>query len=260
MDNHDILSMKPISIVAEGRFDGQPRPTKIPQIIHQAWSDENLPKRWAHCIASVRRFHPGWDYKLWTHDGSLAYVREHHPRLYPIFAGFNREMMRCDLMRYVAMHDIGGLYCDLDYEFIRPYNYADADLVLGYELELAMGDWKEALASCMFASAPGHPLWRDLIEYVIESKPVSKTERDILNLTGPGLLTKIFFENRHTYPPMTVQPRLVFSPYRMRGKHERQTLLNNGVTIGIHHAFGSWKQRWKLSHIKRKLGFGKRAA
>ena len=33
-----------------------------------------------------------------------------------------------------------------------------------------------------------------------------------------------------------------------------------GHTIGIHHAFGSWKQRWKLSHLKRKLGFGKRAA
>jgi len=244
-----------LSVLVEpgDRFDGQRRPAHIPAILHQAWTTERLPARWSHTIASVKRRHPGWQYKLWTHDGSLAYVRDRHPELYPVFAAFNREIMRCDVMRYVAMLDIGGMYCDLDYEFIRPYDYGDAQVILGYELELGLGDHKETLANFVFASAPGHPLWRDMLDEVIRTRPQSRTDRDVIELTGPGLLTRVFMQNRQRYAGVVVEPKLVFSPYRMRGKNERAALLNNGVTVGIHHAFGSWKQRWTLAYVKRKL-------
>jgi hypothetical protein len=39
----------------------------------------------------------------------------------------------------------------------------------------------------------------------------------------------------------------------MRGKNERQILLNNGTTIGVHHASGSWKERLTLVYLKEKL-------
>jgi mannosyltransferase OCH1-like enzyme len=235
------------------RFDGKPQPARIPQIIHQAWNTEKLPPRWSHAITSVKERHPGWEYRLWTHDGSLAYVRQHHPELYPAFIGFNREIMRCDVMRYVVMHDLGGMYCDLDYEFLRPYDYGDAELVLGYEKEFALGDAKETLANFVFASAPGHLFWKDVLDDVVRNPPVSRTERDVINLTGPGLLTRVFFQNPERYENVVIEPRLVFNPYRMRGKNERMILLNNGVTVGVHHAFGSWKRRWTAAHWRRKL-------
>jgi hypothetical protein len=39
----------------------------------------------------------------------------------------------------------------------------------------------------------------------------------------------------------------------MRGNNERAMLLNNDTTLGVHHAFGSWKERWTLTYFKQKL-------
>ena len=46
---------------------------QIPRIIHQLWKDENVPARWRDAAASVKRYHKGWDYRLWTD----ALVDEH---------------------------------------------------------------------------------------------------------------------------------------------------------------------------------------
>ncbi|MCA9234297.1 MAG: hypothetical protein KDA44_02440 [Planctomycetales bacterium] len=235
------------------RFDGRPRPTHIPMQIHQAWDTLPPPRRWAHTMASVRRWHPDWQYKLWNRDESLAYIRERHPDLYPSFAAYNRQIMRCDVMRYALMYDQGGMYCDLDYEFIRPYDYGDAQLVLGYEMDLAWGDPLEQVASYFFASAPGHPLWRDILDELIARPPHTETYREVVNATGPGLLTRVFTANCHRYEGAVLEPRLVFSPYRIRGSREKATLLNNGQTVGIHHASGSWKERWTATYFKAKL-------
>ncbi|MAT71278.1 MAG: hypothetical protein CMJ58_17340 [Planctomycetaceae bacterium] len=235
------------------RFDGRPQPAHIPMRIHQGWNTLPPPRRWAKTMASVRRWHPDWDYRLWTSADALSYIRERHPDLYPSFADYNREIMRCDVLRYALMYDQGGMYCDLDYEFIRPYDYGDAQLVLGYEMDLAWGDPLEQIASYFFASAPGHPLWRDMLDELIANPPHTDTYRDVVNATGPGFLTRVFMANRHRYEGVIVEPRLVFSPYRVRGKHERAVLLNNGQTVGIHHASGSWKERWTPTYFKAKL-------
>ena len=110
---------------------------QIPRIIHQLWKNESVPTRWRAAVASVQRYHKAWEYRLWTDALIDDYVRTKHPRFYPVFAGMNRHIMRVDVFRYVLMHDIGGLYCDLDYEFVRPYDYGDASIVFSLEYDVA---------------------------------------------------------------------------------------------------------------------------
>jgi len=82
---------------------------RIPKVIHQLWKVEEIPTRWHHASASVRKYHRGWEYRLWTDAMMDAHVRAHHPGFHPIYAGMNRNIMRADVFRYVLMHDIGGL-------------------------------------------------------------------------------------------------------------------------------------------------------
>jgi mannosyltransferase OCH1-like enzyme len=79
--------------------------------------------------------------------------------------------MRVDTFRYVLMQDIGGLYCDLDYEFVRPYDYAGADVVLSLEYDEAYGDDVNQIANYVFASVPGHPLWTDMLASLAANPP-----------------------------------------------------------------------------------------
>ncbi|MEN1680405.1 MAG: glycosyltransferase [Planctomycetota bacterium] len=225
----------------------------IPQVLHQTSKTAEIPKRWKHTVQASKDMHRGWRYELWTNERSRQYVNEHHPELAPTFNAYERDIMRADVIRYVVMHDQGGVYCDLDYEFLRPYDYSGTDLLIAMEFDRAYGDNIDAVAGFLLASAPGHPFWRDVLDELITKPPTTDSYHDVVSATGPGLLTRVFFENREKYQGVRVEPRPVFSPYRIRGKNEKLLLLNTGVTHGVHHAWGSWRERWSATYFRTKL-------
>ena len=226
----------------------------IPHVIHQLWKNDIIPSRWRAAVASVRRYHKGWDYRLWTDEAMDRYLRERHPELHRTFAAFNRSIMRIDAFRYVLMQDFGGLYCDLDYEFVRPYDYGGAELLLSLESDVAFGDDVDQIANYMFASAPGYPLWTDMLANLVAEPPVSKHPLDITALTGPAFLSRIYYRDPQRYSGVRVTPKPVFSPRRVHGRRERKFYVNSGITYGFHHGWGSWRERANLWWLKRRLG------
>ncbi len=225
----------------------------IPAILHQTWRTETPPDRWAHTVAATRAMHADWRYIMWSNERADSHVEQHHPELWPAFRNFERGIMRADVIRYVVLHDFGGLYCDLDYEFLRPYEFAGASLVLGMEFDVHHGDSFDQVSNFVMASAPQHPFWRDVLDDLIQRPPQTDNYHDVIKSTGPGLLTRVFFANRHRYRGVRVEPRPVFNPHRLRGRNERLILLNGGVAYGLHHAWGSWRERLSATYARTKL-------
>lgn len=226
---------------------------EIPRIIHQLWKTDAIPVRWQEAVHSVKRLHRGWDYRLWTDSEMDLHVRTNHPELYPIFAQFDRHIMRVDVFRYVLMYDFGGLYCDLDYEFVRPFDYGDAQVVLSLEYDQSYGDDEDQVANYIFASVPRHGLWKDILEDVRFNPPVARTAPEVCIATGPRLITRVFFRNRERYPAVNLTHQPVLSPRRVHGRRERKLYINSGVTYGFHYGWGSWRERWNLPYFKEKL-------
>jgi mannosyltransferase OCH1-like enzyme len=226
---------------------------QIPHIVHQLWKNENVPARWRRAVSSVQRYHKDWEYRLWTDALIDEYMRANHPKFYPVFAGMNRHIMRVDVFRYVLMHDIGGLYCDLDYEFVRPYDYGDTSVVLSLEFDVAFGDSQDQVANYLFASVPGHPLWRDVLDDLQQHPPPETESLDVCLVTGPWYLTGVFSRNRLRYDGVRLTPRPVFSPRRVHGRRESRFYVNSGITYGFHHGWGSWRDRLTLAYVREKL-------
>lgn len=210
-----------------------------------------MPLRWRHLVATVKSNHPGWQYRLWTDATMDAHVRANHPQLYPVYLAFEKNVMRADVFRYVLMHDLGGLYCDLDYEFLRPYPYGDAEVVLGEERSPTHGDGHLQVANYVFASVPGHRLWKDALDDLVRNPPVVGTVDGVVAATGPVFLSRIFLANRERYENVVLAPRPVFSPRRARGRNEKAELMRSGA-FGIHHAWGSWKERLSAHYLRKK--------
>lgn len=227
--------------------------TRIPRIIHQLWKTDSLPMRWRGAVESLRRYHKGWDYRLWTDASMDRHVRTRHPDLYPVFVGMNRHIMRVDVFRYVLMHDFGGLYCDLDYEFVRPFNYGDAEVLLSLEYDERYGDADDQIANYVFASVPRHDFWRHILDDLLARPPVAATPSDVCVVTGPKLLTRVFYANRDRYTGVELTAKPVLSPRRVHGRYERKFYINSGVTHGFHHGWGSWRERLNLAHFRHKL-------
>lgn len=225
----------------------------IPKIIHQTWKTADVPVRWQSAVDSVKRYHPGWEYRLWTHADMDDYVSRNKPDLWPIFHGFEKDIMRADVFRYVLMHDIGGLYADLDYRFLRPFPYGDAELLLADEFSLSFGDRFEQVASFVFASRAGHPLWKDILVELLKSPPKVNDYTDVVNATGPGFLSRVFFANRAAYQGVVVTPKPALSPVRLHGPLEQKILLNSGICYGMHYGSGTWKERWTATYLKAKV-------
>ena len=86
-------------------------------------------------------------------------MKDETPHLYDVYVSLPKNIMRADMIRYVIMSKIGGLYLDLDYEMLKPFDLLGYGLVLPYNRNIGFGDAYDGLGNCIFASTPGHPFW-----------------------------------------------------------------------------------------------------
>jgi mannosyltransferase OCH1-like enzyme len=225
----------------------------IPKIIHQTARTADIPKAWRTFQDKARRLHPDWDYRLWTDADNQALVEERMPAIVPSFRSLPLNIMRADLIRYVIMYQMGGLYFDFDYEFLKPFSYQERDIVVPRESDDGAQPF---LGNSVLASRAGHPFWRAVLADfqerfgTIDHDP---TEEDILNLTGPGLLTRVYLKDFQGDADFFIPRRAEFNPPIPGTDAEYRSLLSAGVAFGIHHCHGTWRALSIPRRLKRKL-------
>ncbi|KAK7492631.1 hypothetical protein BaRGS_00016110, partial [Batillaria attramentaria] len=106
-----------IKNVEELPTSGQAR---IPKRIHQTWKSAKIPRSFHAWIRSWTAKHPDWEYWLWTDDNARQLVAERFPSLLPVYDGYREPIRRADALRYVVLHEFGGVYADMDMESLRP--------------------------------------------------------------------------------------------------------------------------------------------
>jgi hypothetical protein len=167
--------------------------------------------------------------------------------------------MRVDVFRYVLMHDIGGLYCDLDYEFVRPFDYGDAQVVLSpRSTTRRMATTQSTTRSRTMCSRPCRSaVARSSTTCTVP--PHAPNQSDVCSVTGPwwsdGLQASADYEG------VKLLPKPVLSPRRVHGRRERKFYVNSGITHGLH-GWGSWRiANWAYvkEKLMKRLGLGKSA-
>ena len=131
----------------------------IPKIIHYVWiGGAPLPELAERCIASWKKYMPGWEYMRWNESNfdiaaAPLYVRQAYEAKKFAFVS--------DYVRLWALEQYGGLYMDVDFEVYRPFD----DLMdkypafAGYE-----GSKYNPVMMGVIASEP-HGAWvRDMLE------------------------------------------------------------------------------------------------
>uniref|UniRef100_A0A6C0K3X5 Glycosyltransferase n=1 Tax=viral metagenome TaxID=1070528 RepID=A0A6C0K3X5_9ZZZZ len=214
----------------------------IPKIIHQTYKQEdNLPLVYKECQTIIRSLHADWTYMFWTDEKMYAEVKESFPDLYEVFMKLPRKIMQIDVFRYCLMWKYGGLYADLDYKMRKAFDILDAELVLPMS---RMPTAKQAIrfGNCIFASRPGHPFWKFVLDDIIQNPAHLEivTDSDVMdseNGTGPGFVTRMYL----TCPPeisqsITTPGRYTFHPPSSYGDKE----LGKNDSYGVHLCESVW--------------------
>lgn len=160
---------------------------KIPRIIHQMWKTTRVMRVFKPFIASWARLHPFWEYRFWTDASGEQFVKTVYPQHWEMFKEFN-GIQRSDALRYFILHRYGGVYADLDVEAVAPLDVIlDRELILSQEPlahAVVLENRKRQVCNAFMASAPGHPFW----PYVHEYMAGHQVRRDPVGSTGPRML------------------------------------------------------------------------
>lgn len=226
----------------------------IPRIIHQTWKNKRIPKRFLDFSEGWRHCHPGWEWRLWTDADNLRFVKERYPSILDHYTSFPCHIQRVDFIRYLILRTYGGVYVDLDLQCFR-----NIELLLGshqclfsleHEEHAKSHDVPFIVSNAFMASVPEHPIFDLIVAEVLDYIPGSSMmNRNILESTGPLMLTRVFQKYRLDGEPKLLNNRHLFSLPISTADRVRASDLGQISSIiasdiyGLHWHVGTWWRR-----------------
>ncbi|KAK4103939.1 glycosyltransferase family 32 protein [Parathielavia hyrcaniae] len=207
-------------------------PTKIWQILLPKKPDDKTWKADPKSLedtASWLALNTDYMYTLVSQKGGEELVSNHFshdPRIIEAYHNMPNVGMKSDLMRYLLLEAEGGVYTDTDTVALQPINdWVPADLrdkvavVVGFEFDKLDGPWwadiNHWVQFCQWtiAAAPGHPLFRSMVDRIIASlddlsahynvpvQDLKPKSFEVMNSTGPAAFTDVVFEQLRLRDP-----------------------------------------------------------
>ena len=182
-------------------------------LIFHNWGESTIPPLYKQCEKVIREKHPSWNITLWDDEMGEQFVRETFPEYITQYKSLTHNVQRTDFLRLALVYGLGGFYMDMDVFPLKPLDeLLSHSLVLAEELTVSEETRKELnlkycirIANFMFGGQAGHPLLRRVIDELAKRYNVEvESQQKILDVTGPGLLTDMYWDNLNTYPDITL--------------------------------------------------------
>ena len=138
----------------------------IPRIIHQSYKtvEHPYPVSWQE---SWRAQNPDWQYIFHTDADNHALVAQHFPEFLEAFDELPVGIMRADFCRFLYMYHWGGVYADLDYVCLRPFDdFMDRIEHIGIPTLPDNGYY--AYHNALLVSEARNPFWLTCAEHAVE--------------------------------------------------------------------------------------------
>ena len=155
----------------------------IPRIIHQIWSGkyEQLPDMFKELGETWKENHPGWEYRVWNEKDILCFLADCFPEYIDMYHSFYYDIQRWDVIRYLILYEIGGMYVDFDYECLGNIEPLLSEKTYAFamepEIHAKLFDKKNVFNNALMASIPRHLFMKNVIKYVFSQK-IDKQLRD----------------------------------------------------------------------------------
>jgi mannosyltransferase OCH1-like enzyme len=221
------------------------RTEKIPKIIHQIWLGGEFPSKYNDFRDKMMSINNNWEYKLWT-DVDVDTFDLKNKILYNNIKNLGAKS---DIFRYEILERIGGLYIDVDFDTIKPFD----DLCsLDFFAGVGHVDKPEVFNSLM-ASIPKHKYIASLVSDLQTKTHIDDSIGGVMENTGPYFITRKFFEVISEEDNVVVFPTKYFFPFPAIYRHDVMKIddkerankfvysYNNDKTYAIH----LWHTNWQ---------------
>ena len=236
----------------------------IPKIIHQTWKTENIPTEFRSFVNSWKTKNADWHYVLWTDRDCKRFIKANYPDFLKLYNAYDEQIKRIDAFRYFLLHHCGGLYVDIDFECLKPFDVltnSENKCLLGLEPELhakRLYNKNRLICNAIMASPPKHKFW----EHVFTTLIKCRNEKNVLEATGPGMLGKAFDsyhdEDVVLFPDNMFCPLVDMSNKELALTEAEQQyytdMLKNHSFPDVSHAVHHWAGTWYSKGVRVRLG------
>jgi len=183
---------------------------KIPKVIHQTFSNSNLPEEIKSIIAENKKKCPDCIFKFYTDTESELFIKKNFKKeVYDAYKKINPiyGAMKADFFRYCVLYKEGGIYLDIKSSFLNdPFKYIKEDDICILDIKRNnLEPWrfsKPTYEQWLLIFEKGHPYLSRMIDqmvYYINIKFEPKidgferlnTKQKILHVTGPDAFAKV---------------------------------------------------------------------
>ena len=175
---------------------------RIPKIIHQVWSgiDEPLPKHFEKLGESWKSDYPEWEYIVWDNQKMNDFILSNYPEYWESYQAFPYNVQRWDVIRYLILDKIGGMYVDFDYQSLARMDSLLENKTCCFSEEEnyinKKGEKVSVFNNALMLSVPKHPFMQKIIETAFSDKMVyanpEPKQQCVLSTTGPGMITTLY--------------------------------------------------------------------
>lgn len=142
---------------------------------------------------------PEYEYVLWDDLDNRRFVSENFSWFLPTYDSYDVEIKRADAIRYMVLYTYGGIYADLDFECLKPFDtlleeYQNYDIILG-RMETTSpshaSEWNSSnnIPNAIMISKPGCNFWIRVLErMMMKAKIQGRPEEQ----TGPIVLKEVY--------------------------------------------------------------------
>ena len=235
----------------------------IPKTLIQTGKSSALPLREKAAVCNLKLLNPDFEYLFFDDQQVESFIDQNFPEYRVVVDSFPFRIQRYDFFRYLAVYKFGGFYFDLDVflasglsdllncECVFPFE----GLTFSQYLRKRHGmDWQ--IGNYAFGATPGHPFLEAVIENCVRAQKdrgwvqpmmngapfLSRSEFQVLNTTGPGLLSRTLAENS----ALSKNIRILFPDDVCDVRY-----WNQFGDLGVHLMDGSW--RTKKGFVRRRL-------
>ena len=224
------------------------RKSLIPKIIHQIWLGGELPEKYKKLSESWKKFHPDWEYHLWTEKNitNLKLINQ------VLINKTNNLGAKSDMLRYEILYQFGGLYIDTDFECLRSFdglnNCCEFFTGIGYRRNLLLNNG-------LIASIAHHPLLIKIINNIAQNDKVDTLDPNkLMETTGPQFFTNQFIPFAKKTPKKLIAfPVTYFYPLpnnkRFENEFAQNRLYLNLESYCVHY----WDSSWSPKNPKDKI-------
>jgi len=190
----------------------------IPQIIMQTWKTTRLPKKWQKSPLSLQKLNPKWKYYLMTDKDNRIFVQKHFPKYLHMYDCMSYNIQRADIIRYMWLYIHGGVYIDLDYLALQPFDSIfrnrryHADLFF-----INSTNYDSYITNSFMASMPKCSFWLELLNEIYTRFQqgsllwTSTKHIEVMMISGPQVLD--YVAKNVTRIPYIILPKQLINPY-----------------------------------------------